>query len=224
MLRGGEGGGARATAHASRAAWWGCEGARGSRGGGGSASCGGACGAARRWALAPSLPVRPPPSRARPRGPAAAMGRVKDWLAEHDIEAADFPMALAFHEALALAIAGAAWTGCYYARPARLVAGGVGAATRGVRGAYLLDARACFQARALRRRACRGAACAQQAHECASAHVRACSLTRSRSRVRPRSGSWPCALRRDGRGPSRERDRGCGQGGRRCEEGSGQGV
>lgn len=90
-------------------------------------------------------------ARGRARPP--LMGRVKDWLAEHDIEAADFPMALAFHEALALAIAGAAWTGCYYARPARLVAGGVGAATRGVRGAYLLDARACFRARALRRRA-----------------------------------------------------------------------
>ena len=47
-MLGGEGGGARATAHASRAAWWGREGARGSRGVGGSACCGGACGAARR--------------------------------------------------------------------------------------------------------------------------------------------------------------------------------
>lgn len=58
------------------------------------------------------------------------MGRIRDWMDSHDIEPSDVPLALAFHEALALSIAGAAWAGCYYAQPSRalLTATGVSAA------------------------------------------------------------------------------------------------
>ena len=51
-----------------------------------------------------------------------AMGKIKDWMVAHDVEAADLPFAFLVHEAISVTFAAATLGACYYMGPTRLVA------------------------------------------------------------------------------------------------------
>jgi len=50
------------------------------------------------------------------------MGKIKDWMVAHDVEAADLPFAFLVHEAISVTFAAATLGACYYMGPTRLVA------------------------------------------------------------------------------------------------------
>ena len=57
------------------------------------------------------------------------MGKIKDWMVSHDVEAADLPFAFLVHEAISVTFAAATLGACYYMGPTRLVARATGRAS-----------------------------------------------------------------------------------------------